>query len=74
MFCENGELDLEGFKKNLRYLESAGIPGIVAMASVGQYYLLTYEELKKVVSAAREACDKMTCVVGTHAPSLEVAN
>lgn len=66
VFDYKGELDVEGFKENIWHLEKAGMHGIVAMASVGQYFLINDDEFKKVASAAREACDKMACVIGTH--------
>ena len=66
VFDEKGNLDLEGFRENLRYLEAEGMHGIVAGASVGQYYELNGEEFRQVASAAREECHNMTCLIGTH--------
>jgi len=66
VFDEKGDIDYEGFKENVRYLEREGMHGVVAMASVGQYYLTSHEEFEKLASAAKEACGEMICVIGTH--------
>ena len=63
---ERGELDLEAYQENIRYLEGIGAHGIVSMASMGHYFLMDHDEFKKVASAARAACNQMTCVIGTH--------
>jgi len=63
VFDEQGNLDLEGYKENIRYLESVGVHGIVAMSSVGEFYALDDDEFKKVASVAREACNKMVCII-----------
>ena len=66
VFDEQGNLDLKGFRNNLRYLEKEGMHGIVAMASTGQYYELNDEEFRKVALSAREECHNMACVIGTN--------
>ena len=66
VFDQNRNPDIEGFKENIRYLESVGMHGIIAMASVGEYYQLSSKEWDMYASAAVDACEKMTCVVGTH--------
>jgi 4-hydroxy-tetrahydrodipicolinate synthase len=64
VFDDKRELDLDGFKENIRYLEDAGVQGIIAMHSVGEFYALNESEFNQVASAARDACDRMTCVIG----------
>ena len=66
IFDEKGELDLESFRENLRYLEAEGMHGIVAGASVGQYFELNEEEFRAAATAAREECHNMTCLIGSH--------
>lgn len=66
VFDEKREPDIEGFQENIRYLEDVGMHGIVAMASVGEYYQLNAKEWERYASAAVDSCRKMTCVLGTH--------
>lgn len=63
VFSEEGDLDLEGFKENIRYLEGVGMHGVVVMSGVGEFYALDSEEFKKVASVARESCTEMICVI-----------
>ena len=66
VFTEKGDLDLEACRENFRYLEEAGMHGIIACASVGQYYLMNDDEFKSIAKAVREECKEMACLVGTH--------
>jgi len=66
VFDERREPDIEGFKENIRYLDDVGMHGVIAMASVGEYYQLSSKEWDMYASAAVDACQRMTCVVGTH--------
>jgi 4-hydroxy-tetrahydrodipicolinate synthase len=64
VFNKNRELDLEGFKKNIRYLEDVGMHGIVVASEVGEFMSIETEDFDKVVSTAVDTCQKMTCVIG----------
>ncbi|MCL4764117.1 MAG: dihydrodipicolinate synthase family protein [Burkholderiales bacterium] len=65
VFDENGRLDVEGFSNNIVQMESEGMHGIVAMASMGQYFMLDDEEFRRLAEAARAACRDMACLIGT---------
>lgn len=65
VFDANGDLDVEGFSANIRHLEAAGMHGIVAMASMGQYFMLDDNEFARLARAARAACRDMACLIGT---------
>jgi len=66
VFNKDGSLDIAAYKENIRYLENAGMHCITAVASNGEYFLTNFEEFKQIAVAAREACEKMTCIIGTH--------
>ena len=51
-FREDGELDEEGFRKNIDFQISEGIDGIVPVGTTGESATLTGEEHKKVVEIA----------------------
>lgn len=65
-FDKKGRFDKEAYQSNIRYLETVGVHGIVAMASMGQYYLFGDEEFKRIANASREACNNMACLIGTQ--------
>lgn len=66
VFDEEGNLDLEGFRDNIRYLEGTGMHAAAAMGSMGQYYLTNDEEFRILASITREECHRMTCIIGCH--------
>jgi dihydrodipicolinate synthase/N-acetylneuraminate lyase len=65
VYGKDGRLDLEAFKDNIRHMAAEGMHGIVAMASMGQYFMLDDDEFRQLARAARDACGDMACVIGT---------
>jgi 4-hydroxy-tetrahydrodipicolinate synthase len=51
-FQDDYSLDEEGLRKNIEYLEGAGVAGIVPCGTTGESATLTFEEHKKVVEIA----------------------
>ncbi|MCX6688779.1 MAG: dihydrodipicolinate synthase family protein, partial [Methanoregula sp.] len=43
------DLDIQGLERNIRYLVSCGIHGIVPCGSTGESATLTFEEHEKVI-------------------------
>jgi 4-hydroxy-tetrahydrodipicolinate synthase len=70
---QDGEVDYEGLKKNVKFYISSGCSGIVANGSTGEAVNLTREEriniIKTVVKIAR---GKAVIVAGTGAPTTNV--
>ena len=63
-FLKDESLDEEGLKKNIKYLSSTGISGIVPCGPTGESATLTFEEHKRVVEIAVEA-SKVPVIAGT---------
>ncbi len=64
----NGQLDEEGFAKNIRYQIANGIDGIVPLGTTGESATLTPEEQIRVISiAVKLAKGKIPVMVGTGA-------
>ena len=63
-FKEDGGLDEEGLAKNIKYLNTTGISGIVPCGTTGESATLTFEEHKKVVEVAVQA-SKVPVIAGT---------
>jgi 4-hydroxy-tetrahydrodipicolinate synthase len=63
-FLKDESLDEEGLKKNIKYLSSTGISGIVPCGTTGESATLTFEEHKRVVEIAVEA-SKVSVIAGT---------
>jgi 4-hydroxy-tetrahydrodipicolinate synthase len=63
-FLKDESLDEEGLKKNIKYLSSTGISGIVPCGTTGESATLTFEEHKRVVEIAVEA-SKVPVIAGT---------
>lgn len=65
VFDKQGQLDVDGFSENIRRMEAEGMHGVVAMASMGQYFMLNDDEFARLAKAARSACRDMACLIGT---------
>jgi dihydrodipicolinate synthase/N-acetylneuraminate lyase len=52
---ETGSLDLESQKKYFNYLSTSGLAGLVVLGSNAEAFLLTREERRQLINAAREA-------------------
>ena len=69
-FREDGELDEEGFRKNIDFQISEGIDGIVPVGTTGESATLSSDEHKKVVEIAiDQAKGKVPVIAGTGSNS-----
>ncbi|HIH15805.1 MAG TPA: 4-hydroxy-tetrahydrodipicolinate synthase [Candidatus Diapherotrites archaeon] len=65
-FKQNGELDLEGLKKNVRFQVAGGINGLLALGTTGESPTLSEQEKEQVVKATvAEARGKAPVMVGS---------
>jgi len=62
-FKENGELDEEGFRRNIEFLGGAGISGIVPCGTTGESATMSFEEHKIAVETAVD-CSKVKVIAG----------
>ena len=64
-FTESGDVDMEGFRANLRYLEAAGLMGVVVAGGTGELYSLTPDECRALYRAAMEEVgERLTVIAG----------
>lgn len=63
-FTDQGNLDEEGLKENIRFQMANGIDGIVALGTTGEAPTLNAKEKEQVIRIARQECRK-TFLVGT---------
>lgn len=63
-FTDQGQLNEEGLKENIRFQMTNGIDGIVALGTTGEAPTLNPKEKEQVIRIAREEC-KTTFLVGT---------
>lgn len=73
-FKDNGELDIEGIKVNVKFYMDAGCQGIVCNGSTGEAVNLSREERKAVITATREIGQgRLQIIAGTGAPTTQTA-
>lgn len=63
-FKEDLSLDEEGLRRNIEFLCSAGVAGIVPCGTTGESATLSFEEHKQVVEIAVD-CSKVPVIAGT---------
>jgi 4-hydroxy-tetrahydrodipicolinate synthase len=63
-FQEDFSLDEEGLRRNIEFLSSAGVAGIVPCGTTGESATLSFEEHKQVVEIAVD-CSKVPVIAGT---------
>ena len=69
-FTDKGELDLAGFKENLKYYIECGVSGLVINGSTGEAVSLTKEERVKTIRAGVEVVKgRAKIIAGTGAPT-----
>ena len=69
-FKENGDLYIDGLKKNVEFLKDAGCSGMVCNGSTGEAANLLKEERTAVIKATKEVVgDEFLVVAGTGAPT-----
>ena len=69
-FTANGDLDLDGLKKNVDFLVESGVSQIMCLGSTGEAATLTRQESVKVTEATVKASDgRVPVMTGTGATS-----
>jgi len=63
-FKDDQSLDEEGLRRNIEFLQKAGIAGIVPCGTTGESATLSFEEHKQVVEVAID-CAKVPVIAGT---------
>lgn len=65
-FLQNEEVDVNGFKQNLRFMIEQGIDGVVPLGTTGESPTLTKSERELIIKlAVQEAKGKIPIMVGT---------
>ena len=73
-FTTEGEVDYNGFKKNLQFLIDSGCAGVCVNGSTGEAINLDRDERMMVIRVARDYCPSDFLVIaGTGAPTTKVA-
>jgi len=58
-------IDFAGIKENIRYLADAGVHGVIALGSTGEFFQLSAVEFDKVVDATvKAAAGDLACTIG----------
>lgn len=71
-FNENGELDEEGLRLNIRYQIKNGVDGIAALGTTGEAPTLSEQEKEKIICiASEETKGKIKLMVGTGSYSTQ---
>ena len=64
-FKDDHSLDLDGYRKNIRYMLAQPMCALVAAGGTGELYSLTPEEVRQVVEATiEEAAGRMPVIAG----------
>ena len=64
-FAEDGAVDHDQLAENARYLERAGVDGVVPVGSTGESATMTHDEHIEVVETVRDAVDDVPVIAGT---------
>ncbi|MES3160336.1 MAG: 4-hydroxy-tetrahydrodipicolinate synthase [Halorubrum sp.] len=64
-FTEDDEVDHEQLADNARYLEQAGVDGVVPVGSTGESATMTHDEHVEVIETVRDAVDDVPVIAGT---------
>lgn len=72
-YKENGELDIDGIKQNVKFSMDQGCAGVVVNGSTGEAVNLTREERVAVIKAAKEVIGNGKIIAGTGAPVTRTA-
>ena len=64
-FTETNEVDHEQLAANARYLESAGVDGLVPVGSTGESATMTHDEHVEVIETVRDAVEDVPVIAGT---------
>ena len=64
-FTEANEVDHEQLAENARYLEAAGVDGVVPVGSTGESATMTHDEHVEVIETVRDALEDVPVIAGT---------
>jgi len=64
-FTEANEVDHEQLAENARYLETAGVDGVVPVGSTGESATMTHDEHVEVIETVRDALEDVPVIAGT---------
>ena len=64
-FTDGNEVDHEQLADNARYLERAGVDGVVPVGSTGESATMTHDEHVEVIETVRDAVDDVPVIAGT---------
>jgi dihydrodipicolinate synthase/N-acetylneuraminate lyase len=71
-FFDDGQIDEDGFARNVDRLLRAGATGIVAGGCTGEFWALTHDERKRLYAISREAmAGRGTLIVATGAVTVQ---
>lgn len=66
IFDEKGNIDYDGNRRIIDRLVESGVDGILFLGSIGEFFALTFEEKKKLISfAVRTVGGRVKALVGT---------
>ncbi|MFT4889307.1 MAG: 4-hydroxy-tetrahydrodipicolinate synthase [Halobacteriales archaeon] len=72
-FHEDGRIDFERFRADVRRLEAAGVDGVVPVGSTGESATLSHDEHVDVVEAAVEGAEDLPVIAGAGSNSTREA-
>ena len=64
-FTDDGAVDHEQLAANARYLEGAGVDGVVPVGSTGESATMSHDEHVAVIETVRDAVDDIPVIAGT---------
>jgi 4-hydroxy-tetrahydrodipicolinate synthase len=70
---ESYEIDYDGIRENIQWLEDQGVHGFIQFATMGQSMAPSEEEFDRVAEVCAEAADDITYILGSSAPNQQEA-
>ena len=64
-FTEDDAVDHDQLAENARYLERAGVDGVVPVGSTGESATMSHDEHVAVIETVRDALDDIPVIAGT---------
>ncbi|GAB7010545.1 4-hydroxy-tetrahydrodipicolinate synthase [Halorubrum trueperi] len=64
-FTDENEVDHDQLAENARYLERAGVDGVVPVGSTGESATMTHDEHVEVIETVRDAVEDVPVIAGT---------
>lgn len=74
-FFDDGSVDYEGLRSQLKYLKEAGCTGATLFGIAGEYFKLSDDECEKMMAVTAEECRKLglACVISCTCQSTHAA-